>query len=108
MRTVALTLRVKLDEAELATRARQMAELRAEMGRREYARKIADKEAKAEIQDLEVQLAGLDDEVRHGMERLVDCEVKGGGLVVRLDTGEEVDLATIAPEDRQLAFAESA
>lgn len=100
-------LECKLTQGEIDARAREVTDILGERDRLELERKAADKRAKAEIKELDAQVATLAEEARDGAQwRDVDCTwVRDDGReqmeLVRDDTGAVVFRRPFLPDERQ-------
>lgn len=100
-------LRVKLSEKEIAERSKRAAHLVAECDQKEESREAANKQAKAQIAELEAELRRISTEVRdESTYRVVRCErvfyFRTGNVVERrLDTGEVLSERAMSEWERQ-------
>jgi hypothetical protein len=100
--TITRLLLTDLDDAVRLRLAEEAAALRLRISDEEEARKYAAKAAKERIEDLTGQAVELETAVRmRKAYRQIECEITSG-MVVRLDTGEQIGFPTDAERQRSL------
>lgn len=105
--TITRLLLTDLDEAERLRLAEEAAVLRLRISDAEEVRKEEAKSAKERIEELTAQAVEAETAVRmRKAYRQIECEITNG-LVVRLDTGEQVGVPTDAERQRSLFDGES-